>query len=64
MFAKPDEPLPSCLAHIINLATQAFLTAHSKSPHFDSTQPNADLVASRGIQRDEVGLVRAICVKV
>ena len=56
--------LPSCLAHIINLAMQALLTAHSKSEHFDPATPDADLVASRGVQRDEVGLVRAICVKV
>ncbi|KAJ8579888.1 hypothetical protein M405DRAFT_869879 [Rhizopogon salebrosus TDB-379] len=42
---------------------QALLTAHSKSEHFNPATPNADLVASRRIQHDEVGLVRAICVK-
>jgi hypothetical protein len=43
---------------------QALLTANSKAEHFNPATPNADLVASRRIQRDEVGLVRAICVKV
>ncbi|KAG2151178.1 uncharacterized protein EDB93DRAFT_1327741 [Suillus bovinus] len=52
-----------CLAHIVNLTTQALLTAHSKSEHFDPTKPDTVLFASHGIQRDEVGLVHAICVK-
>ena len=55
----------SCLAHIINLATQALLAAHSKSKHYDPTSPEDIVVATRdGFQRDEVGLIRAIAVKV
>lgn len=55
-----------CLAHIINLATQALLTAHSKSKHYDPATPNAELVVERRADdtRDEVGLVRAIAIKV
>ncbi|KAG2739509.1 hypothetical protein P692DRAFT_20683927, partial [Suillus brevipes Sb2] len=52
-----------CLAHIVNLATQALLSTHSKSKHVDATKPDDDLVASRHDQRDEVGLVRSISVK-
>jgi hypothetical protein len=37
---------------------------HSKSKHFDPAEPEADLPADRGFDRDEVGLVQAICVKV
>lgn len=51
-----------CLAHIINLATQAFISTHSKSKHYDPAEPDADLTAGNG--RDVVGLVRAISVKV
>ena len=55
----------SCLAHIINLATQALLAAHSKSKHYDPTSPEDIVVATHdGFQRDEVGLIRAIAVKV
>ena len=50
----------SCLAHVINLATQALISTYSKSPHFDPKQPDAHIPTSR----DEVGLVRAIVVKV
>ena len=50
----------SCLAHVINLATQALIAAYSKSPHFDPKNPEAHIPTSR----DEVGLVRAIVVKV
>jgi hypothetical protein len=54
-----------CLAHIINLATQAVITSYSKSKHYDPTDPEADLTGPRTERgRDEVGLVRAICVKV
>lgn len=51
-----------CLAHIINLATQAFISTHSKSKHYDPAEPDADLTVDNG--RDVVGLVRAISVKV
>jgi hypothetical protein len=50
----------SCLAHVINLATQLLISTYSKSPHFDPKMPDAHVPTSR----DEVGLVRAIVVKV
>lgn len=50
----------SCLAHVINLATQILISTYSKSPHFDPNQPDAHIPMTR----DEVGLVRAIVVKV
>jgi hypothetical protein len=50
----------SCLAHVINLATQSLISIYSKSPYFDPKQPEAHAPTSR----DEVGLVRAIVVKV
>ncbi len=50
----------SCLAHVINLATQVLISTHSKSPHFDPKMPDAHMPT----YRDEVGLVRAIVVKV
>jgi hypothetical protein len=50
----------SCLAHVINLATQMLISTYSKSPHFDPMKPDAHVPTSR----DEVGLVRAIVVKV
>jgi hypothetical protein len=37
---------------------------HSISKHFDPAELEADLPSDRGFDRDEVGLVRAICVKV
>ena len=52
-----------CLAHIVNLATQAFLRAHSKSKAYDSKCPNNELIAKWGTQQDEVGTVRTIMVK-
>lgn len=50
----------SCLAHVINLATQSLISSYSKSPHFDPVHPEAHVPTTR----DEVGLVRAIVVKV
>lgn len=50
----------SCLAHVINLATQMLISTYSKSPHFDPKEPDAHVPTTR----DEVGLVRAIVVKV
>ena len=49
----------SCLAHVINLATQALIGTYSKSPHFDPKNPDVHVPTSR----DEVGLIRAIVVK-
>lgn len=50
----------SCLAHVINLATQMLILTYSKTPHYDPKQPDAHVPTSR----DEVGLIRAIVVKV
>jgi predicted RNA-binding protein with PUA-like domain len=50
----------SCLAHVINLATQALISTQSKSPYFDPKMPDAHVPTCR----DEVGLVRAIVVKI
>ena len=50
----------SCLAHVINLATQALISTYSKSLHFDPKNPEAHVPTSH----DEVGLIRAIAVKV
>ena len=50
----------SCLVHVINLATQLLISTYSKSPHFDPKNPDAHVPTCR----DEVGLVRAIVVKV
>lgn len=52
--------LHSCLAHVINLATQMLISTYSKAPHFDPRNPEGHVPTSR----DEVGLVRAIAVKV
>ena len=54
-----------CLAHIINLATQAVISTRSKSKYY-SGDPEAETVpedVGTG-DRDEIGIVRAICVKV
>lgn len=37
------------------------ISTYSKSKHYNPVEPEADLT---GVERDEVGLVRAICVKV
>lgn len=50
----------SCLAHVINLATQMLISTYSKSPYFDPKEPDAHVPT----YRDEVGLVRAIVIKV
>ena len=50
----------SCLTHVINLATQMLISTYSKSPHFDPKQPDAHVPTSH----DEVGLIRAIVVKI
>ncbi|KAG6892756.1 hypothetical protein C0992_012672, partial [Termitomyces sp. T32_za158] len=43
-----------CLAHIVNLATQAFISAHSKSKPFDPEKPDEELIARRENQFDEL----------
>ncbi|KAJ2981763.1 hypothetical protein NUW54_g10828 [Trametes sanguinea] len=57
-----------CLAHIINLATQALLATYSRTPHFNAAEPKAHLnglstQSQERSGRDEVGLIRAIAVK-
>lgn len=54
----------SCLGHVINLATQALITTYSQSPHYDPEAPENDIAGTNGPRRDEIGLVRAIAVKV
>ncbi|ESK81374.1 hat family dimerization domain-containing protein [Moniliophthora roreri MCA 2997] len=49
-----------CLAHIINLAVQAFIKTYSKSKHYDPQEPEVHEPSEKG---DEVGKVRAITVK-
>ena len=63
--------LCSCLAHIINLMTQALLTNFSRSLHYDPQHPDRHLPPDVGPDslavpnsRDVVGLVRMITVKV
>ena len=54
-----------CLAHIINLATQAVISTRSKSNYY-SGDPEDDAVPEdigTG-DRDEISIIRAICVKV
>ena len=49
----------------MNLATQDFLATFSKTPHFDPATPETHLViAETGCDRDIVGVIRAITVKV
>jgi hypothetical protein len=52
---------------VINLATQKLISTYSKSPHFSAHDPDAHVPATNaapGSVRDEIGLVRAIAVKV
>ena len=53
-----------CLAHIINLATQALISKRSQSKFYDPEAPDDHVPDVTAVNRDEVGLVRAICVKV
>ena len=55
----------SCLAHVINLATQVLISTYSKAPHYAPHDPLAhgpDTTQSG--DRDEIRLIRSICVKV
>ena len=54
----------SCLTHIINLATQLLIGEHSKSPHYDLFHPKDHIPDMSAPVCDEVGMVRAIAVKV
>lgn len=53
-----------CLAHIINLATQTLISTKSKSKYYDPHSQDKHSPDIDGVVRDEVGLVRGICVKV
>ena len=53
-----------CLAHIINIATQALISTRSKAKYYDSSAQEAELSDIYADMQDEVGLIRAICVKV
>nr|VWO99711.1 Uncharacterized protein [Ganoderma boninense] len=60
----PIEHHVRCLEHIINLATQALLAQHTKSKYYDPASLEDDLhIQHSAQQRDEVGLVCALCVK-
>jgi hypothetical protein len=58
------KPFGRCLAHIINIATQKLISAYSKSSHFDAHEPTAHIPDTSELMRNEIGLVRAISVKV
>lgn len=53
-----------CLAHIINLATQALISTRSKAKFYSPDSEDAHIPDLAAMERDEVGLVRAVCVKV
>ncbi|KAF5309489.1 hypothetical protein D9619_012496 [Psilocybe cf. subviscida] len=57
-----------CLAHVINLATQALLAAYSKAKYYEPGTFEIDddfgIPGVEGVWRDEIGLIRAIAVKV
>jgi len=54
-----------CLAHIINLATQALIATRSKAKYYNPhDEEDLDIDEENVFEHDEVGLVRKICVKV
>jgi hypothetical protein len=53
-----------CLAHVINLATQALLSAYSSAKHYDPAKPTDHEPDVDLYLRDEIGLVRTFVVKV
>ena len=57
--------MDSCLSHVINLGSQALISTYSKSPHYAPHDPKAHEpdTWNHG-DHDEIGLIRAICVKV
>ncbi|KAG6863920.1 hypothetical protein C0991_002006, partial [Blastosporella zonata] len=52
-----------CLAHVINLAMKAVISAYSKAKHYDPHSPDAHEPDVNLTEHDEVGLIRAILVK-
>ena len=53
-----------CLAHIINLATQALISTKSKAKYYNPHDIDEHSPDFGTVERDELGLVRAISVKV
>jgi hypothetical protein len=57
--------LPRCLAHIINLATQAVILVRTKSRYYNSDPADDHLPKDLGAGKCyEIGIVQAICIKV
>jgi hypothetical protein len=55
----------SCLAHVVNIGSQELIGTYSKAPHYTPHSPQAhEPDTTKQDNRDEIGLVRAICVKV
>ena len=53
-----------CLAHVINLPTQQLISGYSISPHYDPSKPDHHEPDVMATKQDEIGLIRAIAVKV
>jgi hypothetical protein len=54
-----------CFAHIVNLASQAVISARSKSKYYNGNPDDDHIPDDLGAAlRDEVGIIRAICIKV
>jgi hypothetical protein len=53
-----------CLAHIINLATQAMISTRSKAKYYNPHNIDEHAPDVNAVERDELGLIRAISVKV
>jgi hypothetical protein len=57
--------LPRCLAHIINLATQAIISVRTKSKYYNGDPTDDHIPEDIGDnERDEIGIIWAICIKV
>ncbi|KAG6904879.1 hypothetical protein DXG01_006492 [Tephrocybe rancida] len=54
-----------CLAHVINLATQAVISVYSPAKHFNTAKPEEHEPDTEGEgKHDEVGIIRTVVVKV
>lgn len=62
-MAYVDFVFDRCLAHIVNIVTQAVISTKSKSKHYDPHDPDTHIPDFTDSLRDELGLVRAISVK-
>jgi hypothetical protein len=64
-FRRVSHSISSCLSHVVNLRCQVLISTYSKSPHYAPHDPKAhEPDTSKTNDRDEVGLICAICVKV